>query len=251
MKQKYLYFLLVPFIFFACQKESSTAVFKGNQTTGQGGSMATFAIVGNYLYSVREDQLKVFDITDQDNPQLKKTENIGFTIETIFPFKDKLFIGSPTQIFIYSIDDPANPQKLSSAISPTVMRRCDPVVAKDSVAYATLRTNGPCGGTQSILAVYNIKDVTNPVQVFTYLVSEPYGLGYSGDVLYVCDRQNGLLLFDISDPYKPTLLDVNLTDGLYQDVIPYENILICRTTTGIILYDITDNRNPVLIKSIT
>jgi hypothetical protein len=124
-------------------------------------------------------------------------------------------------------------------------------VAKDSVAYATLHTNGPCGGTQSILAVYNIKDVTNPVQVFTYPVSEPYGLGYSGDVLYVCDRQNGLLLFDISDPYKPTLLDVNLTDGLYQDVIPYENILICRTTTGIILYDITDNRNPVLIKSIT
>ena len=251
MKQKYLYFLLVPFIFFACQKDSSSPPSKGNETTGQGGSMATFAIVGNYLYTVSEAQLKVFDITDPGNPQLKNTENIGFTIETIFPFKDKLFIGSPTQIFIYSIEDPANPKKLSSAISPTVLRRCDPVVAKDSVAYATLRASGPCGGTQSVLAVYNIEDVTNPIEVFTYPVSEPYGLGYSGDVLYVCDKQNGLLLFDISDPYKPTPIDVSLTDGLYQDVIPYQNTLICWTTTGVILYDITDNRNPVLIKSIS
>lgn len=250
MKSKYFYVLLLSFIFFACEKNSSTATFKGNESTGQGGSLATFAIVGDYLYTVSETQLQVFDITDPGHPQLRKTEDIGFTIETIFPFKDKLFIGSPTQIFIYSIDDPANPKKLSSAISPTVMRRCDPVVAKDTVAYATLRTNGPCGGTQSLLAVYNIKDVTKPEQVYTYPVSEPYGLGYSGDVLYVCDKPNGLLLFDISDPYKPTPIDVHLADGSYQDVIPYQNLLICQTTTGIILYDITDNRNPILIKSI-
>lgn len=251
MRKKILYFLLVPFIFFACQKDStSTSSAKGNETTGQGGSLATFAIVGNYLYSVSDRQLKVFDISDPGNPQLKNTENIGFTIETIFPFKDKLFIGSPTQIFIYSIEDPAHPQKLSSAISPAVMRRCDPVVAKDTVAYATLRTNGPCGGTQSVLAVYDIKDITNPVQVYTYPVSEPYGLGYSGDVLYVCDKYAGLMLFDISDAYKPTPINVTLQDGIFQDVIPYQNTLICWTTTGVILYDITDNRNPVLIKSI-
>jgi len=251
MRKTILYFLLIPFIFFACEKNStSTPSSKGNETTGQGGSLATFAIVGNYLYTVDDTQLKVFDISNLANPQLRNTENIGFTIETVFPFKDKLFIGSPTQIFIYSIEDPAHPQKLSSAISPTVMRRCDPVVAKDSVAYATLRTNGPCGGTQSMLAVYNITDITHPVQVYTYPLSEPYGLGYSGDVLYVCDKQNGLLLFDISEPYKPTPINVYLHDGLYQDVIPYQNTLICWTSTGVILYDITDNRNPVLIKSI-
>jgi len=250
MRRTILYFLLVPFIFFSCEKNSTGTTSKGNETTGQGGSLATFAIVGNYLYSVSESELKVFDISDPGNPALKNTVDIGFTIETIFPFKDKLFIGSPTQIFIYSIDDPANPKKLSSAISPTVMRRCDPVVAKDTVAYATLRTNGPCGGTQSVLAVYNIKEVTNPVEVFTYPLSEPYGLGYSGDVLYVCDKYSGLLLFDISDAYKPTPIPVSLQNGVYKDVIPYQNTLICWTDTGVILYDITDNRNPVLIKSI-
>lgn len=251
MKKKYFYFLLVPVMFFACEKNSSSPGMKSSQTTGQGGSRATFAIVGNYLYTVNEAQLKIFDISNASDPQLKNTEDIGFTVETIFPFKDKLFIGSPTQIFIYSIEDPAHPKKLSSAISPTVMRRCDPVVAKDSVAYATLRTNGPCGGTQSILSVFNIKDITNPVQVATYPLGEPYGLGYSGDVLYVCDKWRGLLLFDISQPYNPVLINITINDGQYEDVIPYQNTLICWTTTGLILYDITDNRNPVLIKSIS
>ncbi|MEP6628416.1 MAG: hypothetical protein ABJA32_10550 [Ginsengibacter sp.] len=248
--RKYFYaFLFIPLLFCGCEKDSA-AVFKNNPGTGQGGSLARFAIVGNYLYSVDENQLKVFDITAADNPVLKNTQDIGFSIETIFPFKDKLFIGSATQVFIYSITDPVKPEKLSTAISPDVLRRCDPVVAKDTVAFATLRTNGPCGGTQSILAVYNIKDILNPVQVTTYPVGEPYGLGYSGAVLYVCDKTKGLLLFDISHPFQPAPINITLNDGSYVDVIPYQNTLICWTTTGMILYDITNNREPVLITSI-
>lgn len=135
------------------------------------------------------------------------------------------------------------------AISPQVLRRCDPVVAKDTVAFATLRTNGPCGGMQSILAVYDVKDVTRPVQKATYPLGEPYGLGYSGDVLYVCDRFAGLTLLDISKPYQPTLIK-SIKDGTYIDVIPYQNTLICWVTNGMILYDITNNRNPVLLGKI-
>jgi hypothetical protein len=249
MKKNIFYFLLVPLFLCQCQKDSSS-LSKNSGTAGQGGSLARFAITGNYLYSVDEKQLKVFDISNPANPSLKNTQNIGFQIETIFPFKDKLFIGSASQVYIYSIEDPSKPKLLSSAISPQVMRRCDPVVAKDTVAFATLRTNGPCGGTQSILAVYNIKDITNPVQVTTYPVGEPYGLGYDDDVLYVCDRQRGLLLFDISRPYQPQLINISINDGSYVDVIPYQNTLICWTTTGVILYDITDNRKPQLIKTI-
>ncbi|MGN6530815.1 MAG: LVIVD repeat-containing protein [Ginsengibacter sp.] len=249
MKTKLIYLLLLPLFLCQCEKDSSS-FNKSTGTMGQGGSMAKFAIAGNYLYSVDDKQLKSFDISNALKPVLQNTQNVGFEIETIFPFQDKLFIGSATQVYIYSIEDPAKPKLLSSAISPQVMRRCDPVVAKDSVAFATLRTNGPCGGSQSVLAVYNIKDITNPVQVTTYPVGEPYGLGYSGDILYVCDKQRGLILFDISLPYQPHPINININDGSYVDVIPYQTTLICRTTTGIILYDITDNRKPVLIKTI-
>ncbi len=251
MKKSIFALLCISLLSLKCEKQSvSNSSSSGESSTGQGGSLARFTIVGNYLYTVDDQQLKVFDIQTPDAPVLKNTQDVGFEIETIFPFKDKLFIGSTTQVHIFSISDPARPQKLSVAISPEVLRRCDPVVAKDTVAYATLRTNGPCGGRQSILAVYNIKDINNPVQVSSYPVGEPYGLGYSNDVLYVCDKQMGLLLFDISKAFDIKPINVQIKDGNYIDVIPYGNTLICWVSTGIILYDISDNRNPVLITTI-
>ncbi|MDQ6888830.1 MAG: hypothetical protein M3Z56_00920 [Bacteroidota bacterium] len=250
MYKKLIYLFFVPLFFIQCQKDSATTSQGGFGTTGAGGSLTRFAITGNYLYSVDENKLKAFDISTPNDPILKNSQDVGFAIETIFPVEDKLFIGSSSKLYIYSIADPANPKKLSDATSPNVFRRCDPVVAKDSVAYATLRTNGACGGTQSVLAVFNIKDILNPVQVSTIPVFEPYGLGYKNDVLYVCDRQTGLILFDISQPYQPVRLNNAINDGIYLDVIPYQNTLICWVSTGIILYDITDNRNPVLIATI-
>ncbi len=241
--------LFIGLLFFQCEKDSSSSVSPATTTQGQGGSLARFAIAGNYLYSVDDQRLKVFDITNAAAPVLKNTIDIGFSIETIFPFKDKLFIGSATVVYIYSITDPVNPNQLSTAISPSVLRRCDPVVAKDTVAFATLNTAGPCGGSQSVLVVYDIKDITNPIQRAVYPVSQPYGLGYENDVLYVCDRQQGLLVFDIADPYNPQLIK-KITDGAYTDVIPYQNTLICWVSTGMILYDITDNLNPKLVASI-
>ncbi len=250
MSKKLFYLLIMPFFFIQCEKDSASISSKGGGITGQGGSLARFAIKGNYLYSVDESQLKVFDITNAADPILKNTQDVGFAIETIFPLNDKLFIGSTSQVYIFSIADPANPKKLSDAISPQALRRCDPVVANDTVAYATLRTNGPCGGIQSTLAVFDIKDITRPVQVASYPVFEPYGLGYKNDVLYVCDRQSGLILFDINNPLQPVIINKFINDGIYIDVIPYGNTLICWVASGMILYDITDNRNPVLTATI-
>lgn len=246
MKKVIFLLIIVSVCSWQCNKDGASP--KYNAPVGQGGSLARFAIAGNSLYTVDEQKLKVYDIADASNPVLKNTISVGFEIETIFPFQGRLFIGSTSAVYIFSIADPLNPQKLSEAISPQVLRRCDPVVAKDTVAFATLRTNGPCGGTQSILAVYDIKDVNHPLQKTIYNMAEPYGLGYMGDVLYVCDK-SGLFLFNISHAYQPVLLKT-LKDGSYVDVIPYENTLICWVSDGVIVYDITNNQNPILLAKI-
>ena len=243
-------FILFSLLLMHCSKGGSETGAFAPTPSGQGGSLARFAIVGNYLYAVDEENLSVFKIQDAANPQLIKTTKVGFEIETIFPFKDKLFIGSTSVVHIFSIDNPEDPIKLSQAISPTVLRRCDPVVAKDTVAYATLRVNGGCGGVQSILACYDIKNVLSPVQKFAVFVGEPYGLGYKDDVLYVCDKQAGLRVFDISKAYQPVQIRTLNDASWYIDVIPYNDVLICWTNTGVTLYDITNNRNPVLLTSI-
>lgn len=233
-------------VLFSCDKISSEA--KLATPAGKGGSMARFTIEGNYLYTVDEQDLKVYDISNPASPVYKRTVPVGFEIETIFPFKGKLFIGSTSVVHIFSIDDPANPQKISVAISPTVMRRCDPVVAKDQVAYATLRTNGPCGGINSILAVYDIRDITRPVQKASIQMSEPYGLGYENNTLYVCNKSS-LDVYDITEPFDPNFVD-RLEDAEYIDVIPYGNVLLCWVADGLMIYDISDNKNPVRLTHI-
>ena len=247
--KKYSVYLLLLFLVsqhISCDKSESAKA--GLSTNGKGGSQARFTISGNYLYIVDKTDLKVFDLSNPSSPQLKSTTSVGFEIETIFPFKDKLFIGSTSVVHIFSIENPEEPQKLSTAISPTVMRRCDPVVAKDSVAYATLRTNGLCGGTQSILAVYDIRDVLQPVMVNQQFVPEPYGLGYADSALYVCDKSS-LIVFNIADGYNPIWI-TQINDDTYYDVIPYGNTLVCWIKKGVALYDITNRLDPKLIKKI-
>ena len=249
MKLQFINFILIVFL-FGCSKSNESA-FVAN-TTGVGGSMARFTIVNNYLYTVDKQNLKVFDISNIAQPVFKRSIAVGFEIETIFPFKDKLFIGSTSVIHIFSITDPANPIKLSQAISPTVMRRCDPVVAKDSVAYATLRTNGPCGGIQSVLAVYDIKDVLNPIQKKTLGVTEPYGLGYSGNTLFVCDKFQGIIVYNITQVYNPVYVKsvIPVAGKTYIDVIPFNNLLIAWANNGMDIFDISNPQNPQLIKQI-
>jgi hypothetical protein len=247
--KKYIIYLIVFFTITqnqSCTKESAGKALNSN--AGKGGSLARFTIVGNYLYTVDKTQLRVFNVADPSLPQLTSTVDVGFEIETIFPFRDKLFIGSTSVVHIFSIENPEQPKKLSEAISPTVMRRCDPVVAKDSVAYATLRTNGACGGIQSMLAVYDIKDVLHPLSVNQVPVNEPYGLGYAEDALYVCDKWS-LLVFDISEPYIPTLKH-QLAGNEFYDVIIEGNTLICWVKGGVAQYDITDRFTPELITTI-
>ena len=239
-------FIFAAAFFWQCTKDAGTALI--GTPSGTGGSLARFTLLGSYLYTVDDKQLKVYDVANASDPVLKNTIDIGISIETIFPFKDKLFIGSSSVVYIYSVADPAKPQKLSEAVSPQIRWRCDPVVAKDTVAYATLRTNGPCGGTTSVLAYFDIKDINNPVQKGVFSVTEPYGLGYADTALYVCDR-TGLMVFNISKAYQPKYLKT-ISGSSYVDVIPYGDLLICWVKEGMIVYDITDNLNPVLLSKI-
>jgi hypothetical protein len=247
-----LLFLFIIFVQFNCSKTGADSNAVSNNTgNGVGGSTARFTIVGNYLYTVDKANLKVFSIADLTNPILKNTVPVGFEIETIYPFKDKLFIGSTSVIHIFSISNPEAPQKLSTAISPTVIRRCDPVVARDNVAYATLRVNNSTcgGGTQSILAVYDVQDIQNPIQRTFRPLQEPYGLGFKDSTLYVA-TQLGLHIYNIVQEYNPIFKRSVRTQDWYYDVIPYGNTLIAWAKDGVVLFDITSPENPLFITKI-
>src|SRR6187200_2507623 len=174
---KTFYHLIAVFILSAlisCSKES--AGVNGAASAGAGGSTARFTIAGNYLYVVDNVSLKAFDISSNSTPVYKSKTEIGINIETIFPYQDKLFIGSSSTMYVYSLADPSRPAQLGKA-EYQIRMSCDPVVARDSVAYATLRSNGPCGFSQSALVVYNIKNISSPQLMRSRSLITPYGLG--------------------------------------------------------------------------
>ena len=238
---KTLYHLIALFILSAllgCTKEMAGVNGAG---AGAGGSTARFTIAGNYLYVVDNLSLKAFDISTNNSPVYKSKTEVGINIETIFPYEDKLFIGSSSTMYIFSITDPTRPALLGKA-EYTIRMSCDPVVAKDSVAYATLRANNACGGGQSALVVYNIKNLSYPQLMKTITLFGPYGLGIKSNALYVCEGHSGLRIYNTTNAYNPVFVsEINVNNTTFYDVIPYGNVLIAQVNDGFILYDIGTN----------
>lgn len=229
--------------FSACSKSDVNAPGLG---TGTGGSLARFTISGNYLYVVDGTSLKTFNITNPKNMRQVSSIEIGQGIETIYPYNGNLFIGSATAMYIYSLQNPEQPQPEGVA---SHVRACDPVVAKDSLAYVTVRSmnNGsPCGGNIDALMIYNISNLQNPRTIDIVNMQNPHGLGISENTLYVCDGQAGLKIFNVYNAANSNLVK---TIGQYNfyDVIPYNDVLICMVEGGMVIYDITQRENPVFV----
>lgn len=211
-------------------------------STGVGGSMARFTISGNYLYAVDMHYMKVVDISNLSNPTEEKSIYIGSDIETIFPYGDKLFIGSRSGMFIYDNADQLNPVLLGTFEHA---RACDPVFVKDNYAYVTLHSdNIACGGFTDQLDLIDITDLTNPSLVETFPMDNPHGLSIKGDNLFICEGDFGLKTFDISDP---ATLDERLVSHLENfstyDVISIpgnENILLVIGDDGFYQFNFDD-----------
>ncbi len=235
-KHYFLYTCLI-IVSFNCSKESASK--QSAAVGGAGGSTARFTISGNYLYVVDHTGLKTFDISNPLAPLYKGKKELGLNIETIFPYNDKLFIGSSTTMYIYSVTTPDNPTLVASA-QYQIRMACDPVVANETVAYATLRASGPCGGGVSQLVVYNIQNPSTPVLANTISLNNPYGLGMKGNALYVCESDGGLKVFDITSQYNPEF-KTTITGEQFLDVIPYGDVLIAQVQGGMALYDVATN----------
>ena len=205
---------------------------------GIGGSMARFTIAENTLYALHQNSLKIFDITSPTNMLNNGDKAIGWGMETIFPYNDHLFIGTQTGMLIYNISTPTNPIHVSTF---NHSRSCDPVVVDEEYAYVTLRDGNNCGETVNQLDVVNIKNYSNPFLVKSYPMTNPHGLGIDDKILFICDGDAGLKIYNATDPKKIkenhliTFSDLNT-----YDVIPVNDILLMIGGDGFYQYDYSD-----------
>ncbi|WP_341215240.1 hypothetical protein [uncultured Wocania sp.] len=218
---------------------NDTALNSGasESVTGQGGSLARFQIVNNYLYTVGSYEMTIFNIENLSSPNLVTKQNAGWNIETMFQADGYLYLGSTNGMYIYSLSNPAAPEYVSDF---THWEGCDPVVVDGDYAYLTLRGGNLCGQDESVLEVIDISDKTNPTLAARYVLENPYGLGIKDNMLFVCDGIAGLKLFDKTNPLnisiKKAYKNIQATD-----VIPLENNLIMIGGKTLYQYEYGDN----------
>lgn len=167
---------------------------------GAGGSLAVFALQGDYLYTVDHTTLNVFSVMNTTEPVKVNAVQIGWNIETLFAYGGNLYVGSREGMYIYSLTNPESPQLLSSVQHFTA---CDPVVANGTHAFVTLHSNTNCGNNLNVLQVYDTADLTNPMLIHSRNLTYPKGLGLYNNYLFVCDDE--IKIFDVTDPAEPVL----------------------------------------------
>ena len=208
-----------------------------DSSIGQGGSLARFNIVNDYLYAVDTHSINVFDISDLDTPRDLEDVFAGFDIETIFNRGEYLFLGSMRGMYIYSISNPAMPEFVSEFQHGTA---CDPVVVDENYAYITLRGGNNCGALESGLFIVDISDISSPSLLTSYPMDEPFGLGIKGNWLFVCDGSSGLKVYDKSDVENLVQLN-HFEDVVTFDVIPLSNTLLMVGEDVFYQYEYQDN----------
>jgi hypothetical protein len=216
--------------------------------TGFGGSMARFGIKDKVLYIVDQNNLKVFDITNKTSPAKMGDFYPGWNIETMFLSGNNMFLGTTTGMIIYDITNPLVP---TSRVFFNHARSCDPVIVDDTLAYVTLRSGTNCGGTVNCLDVVDIKNINTPKLLATYSMTNPHGLGKSGDLLFICDGSAGLKIYDASDPKTiGSKLVYSYPNINAYDVIPIGTLLVMIGNNGLYQYSYTDIRNITLLSKI-
>lgn len=230
--------LIVALAGWGCDTSSKSGDVAPGAQAGVGGSMARFAITGNTLYIVTRQSLDVYDIIQPDKPTKSTKTELGVGIETIFPYKNNLFVGANDGMYIFDNAQPQAPRLLSKF---THMMSCDPVVVQGTYAYVTLRNATVCRQfvSRSSLDVVDISDLSNPQLKTSLPMESPYGLGVDGTRLFVGEGSRGLKLFDISNPVQPVLKEFRGDIPAY-DVIPYRSTLIITGEKGIYQYRYDD-----------
>lgn len=224
-----------PLIYYAeTQALSASADFSGGApSTGVSGSISRFTTVGDYLYNIDYSDLHLFDISGE-TPEKIADIHIGWQIETIYPYEDKLFFGAMDGMFIYDNSDPTNPTFLSKYQHVT---SCDPVVVKGDYAYVTLRSGSACQGFTNQMDIVNVSNPENPILEKTYQMQNPHGLAIYDNCLYVCEGEHGLKSFNV-DFQDPTTVSLTATKtGIHAlDVIALQNMLMVVGNDGFYQY---------------
>jgi hypothetical protein len=199
-------------------------------------SVWDIVIVGDHLFAAcRNDGIVVLDISDLDNIRAVGNLNEDWRTMTLTQRDNLLFSCGDDGVTIIDIEDPENPYVLVQIDNNRTVY--DSEVIGD---YLYFSENG-------CFAVLDISNPEFPVEVFR---DDEEGrtryFGLDGDRLFVQAERQGIYVFDVSDPSRPSrthhIETSYLTQGMYaQDDFLY---VTGSLSGGLHVYNISNLDNP-------
>jgi hypothetical protein len=164
--------------------------------------MARFIAHDGFLYALDGHELRIYGAVRGGSPEHLNTIEVYVDAETLYPYEELLFVGTRQGMLVYSLSDPTTPELKGKAGH---VYSYDPVVVENGIAYVTLRSSGCRQGVNALL-VFDVKDPTHPKELANHALASPHGLDIDGSTLFVADKKEGLLVFDMQNPRQPLLL---------------------------------------------
>lgn len=224
--------------YYAMDKASGLSNAGGGTTGasyGVGGSMARFGLYKDFLYVVNQSSLLTFKLNSNSQVTLLSTNYVNWNAETIFITDNHLFLGTQNGLIVMTLEVPEKPVQIGNFAH---MTSCDPVVIKGDLAFITLKGGSTCRG--GILNQLDVVQMSNSYSKFTLLKSYPMfgpqGLGIDDDLLFLCDGDAGLKIYNAADPLAITQIAIFPSINAY-DVIPMNDYLFMIGEKGFTLYD--------------
>lgn len=216
-----------------------------NQTNRQNVSKSRFSLYEHYLYTVINYQMNIIDLSGEKPEKTSEKIYIG-NVENIFPYCDKLFMGMPMGLVIYSLEDPIHPVFCSQI---AYIYGCNPIAVDRDLAYVSIHSGSLCGQNVNRLVIFDISDIKHPLEMASYAMNYPKGVSIDNGLLFLCDT--GLKVFKTGNPqtfiadqlaYYPKI------DG--SNLIFFNHIMMLISDNGLYQYDYSDAGNIRLLSVI-
>lgn len=248
---KNLFYLLIALLAFSCTE------FEQQSTPAQTieGSYNTFIKVNDYLYAVTNDKLVTIHAKKGKDLEQIDIQEIGVNIESIHHHNGNLLIGSKTSMYAYAIGNDGIPVRSSDTNYFDFPQQCssDPIAAIDHYAYVTLSTETrvECSTVQiNEIRIYDITYTSSPKLVLTIETENPKGITIADNHLFVCDGENGFLVYDITNRTAPVEINPGTVEEKAYDLVTKDGVLTTFSKDKVNQYDITNVNDIQFLSSI-
>ncbi len=219
-----------------------------------------FAIVGDRGYATRNFFLHMYDMSDPPWPAETHYLNVDDYALGVAADSEHVFVGRTNDLIIL---DAADPQGFPMPTPIPTPAWAAHEAAQDETSITVVPVEGPVehivlrGGLACLAAgasggfrILDVSDITNPVTLAAVPAGDAAHVDLIDDIAYVSAGGDGVLLFDVSDPSAPRLLQTQPVTA-WSDTLDVARLgttaFVAAGSDGVLAVDMTDPAAPSLV----